>query len=227
MMPVAPQDFRPKSAIVWEAGNTGAFRSQWQAAIESNTPWVHLITWNDYSEGTEVAPSSTTQFLIYDLAAYYIYWFKNGAPPKITRDALFYDFRSQIFDPKNTKNGQSYQLLGADPLTNNIELIGFLRQPGSLQIALNGGTRVERVDAGLQTLTIPAQPGRPCFRMLRNGKAVVTLAAATEISAAPRFKDGLYGGGSSLRPYVKVFASRTGRAPVPAQNMATQACRFE
>ncbi|MCM8732548.1 glycoside hydrolase family 71 protein [Hephaestia sp. GCM10023244] len=224
MMPVAPQDFRPKSGLLWEARNSETFRSQWSAAIESEAPWVHVITWNDYSEATEIAPSSTTQFIFYDLAAYYIFWFKNGQPPDIKRDALFYTFRSQIFDPTETTIGQKYQLRGSTPISNNIELIGFLEEPGILQIELNGKVWRQSVGAGLQILTIPAQAGRPCFRLLRAGKSVITLPAAVEIADKPVFKDGLYGGGSSLRPYVSMVSRRPGRPLAPAQNLATGQC---
>jgi hypothetical protein len=55
----------------------------WMKAIREKAQYAHVITWNDYSEATETEPSSGTQFLFYDLAAYFISWFKLGRPPRI------------------------------------------------------------------------------------------------------------------------------------------------
>ena len=81
MQPVAPQDARPKAAIYWEAANTNVFRVLWHQAITGNGDYAHIITWNAYAEATQIEPSSGTQFLFYDLSAYYIEWFKLGSHP--------------------------------------------------------------------------------------------------------------------------------------------------
>jgi hypothetical protein len=81
MQPVTPQDARPKNMIFWEAENTTLFRTLWQQAMDYKAKYVHIITWNAYAEATQIAPSSGTQFLFNDLAAYYIAWFKTGVPP--------------------------------------------------------------------------------------------------------------------------------------------------
>ena len=78
MMPVEPQDVRPKDGTYWEAGNSESFRVMWENAILGGADWVHLITWNDYSESAEIAPSTGTQYAFYDLAAFYAAWFKMG-----------------------------------------------------------------------------------------------------------------------------------------------------
>ena len=52
------QDTRPNGHKVCdEAGNTENFRVTWDAAIASKAEWVQLVTWNDYSESTQIAPS--------------------------------------------------------------------------------------------------------------------------------------------------------------------------
>jgi hypothetical protein len=63
MAPVAPQDERPKDAIFWEAHNTTLFRMLWMQAINGPAQYVHLITWNDYSEASEISPSTGTHFV--------------------------------------------------------------------------------------------------------------------------------------------------------------------
>lgn len=58
MMPVAPQDHRPKSYVYREAGNFDLFRTGWDIAITTDADWIQLITWNDYSEHSHIAPSA-------------------------------------------------------------------------------------------------------------------------------------------------------------------------
>jgi hypothetical protein len=67
--------------------------------LETHPSFVRMITWNDNGEATEFAPSSSSQFLFYDLSAYYIQWYKSGRAPAIIRDATYYSHRTQIFDP--------------------------------------------------------------------------------------------------------------------------------
>jgi hypothetical protein len=86
MEAIAPQDARPKTSIFWESLNTELFRRCWMKAIREKAQYAHVITWNDYSEATEIEPSSGTQFLFYDLSAYFISWFKLGRPPRTIRD---------------------------------------------------------------------------------------------------------------------------------------------
>lgn len=93
MAPASPQDSRAKDLPYWEARNSENYRLMWENAINGGADWVQIITWNDYSEATEIAPSSGTQWSFYDLTAYYTAWFKTGVRPAVTRDALYYFHR--------------------------------------------------------------------------------------------------------------------------------------
>ena len=44
---------------------------------------VQIITWNDHSEGTNLRPNTGSQYAFYDIAAYYIAWYKTGVKPAI------------------------------------------------------------------------------------------------------------------------------------------------
>jgi hypothetical protein len=109
-----------------------------------------------------------------------------------------YTYRGQIFDPADTTLGQAYKVMGK-PVTNDVELLGFLRAPGTLQASITGTSQQKDVGSGLQILSTPARPGAPTFGLSRGGRAVISITSASPIEAAPKFKDGLYGGGSSLR----------------------------
>ncbi len=209
MQPVAPQDARPKSSILWEAENTSLLRTSWTEAIDKNADFVHMITWNDYGEGTEFAPSSGSQFLFYDLSAYFIQWYKMGQPPPITKDAIYYCHRTQIFDPTKLFNpgDQPFRLLGATPLHNDVEMIAMLTQPATLQIELAGRQVEMSVPAGLQVIKMPASPGRPVFRIIRSGKTIVEKVSDWLIDADAKNANPDYFGGSSSRAFVAIPAT--------------------
>jgi hypothetical protein len=93
---ISAQHTAPKSASFREANNTVPFRTGWQRAIQENVPNVQLVSWNDYTEGTQIAPSLGTQFVFYDLCLYHSLWFKSGNPPSVLADAVYYSHRMQI-----------------------------------------------------------------------------------------------------------------------------------
>jgi hypothetical protein len=203
MAPVASQDMRPRAQIYFEAGNSETLRVMWENAILGGADWVQLITWNDYSEHTEVSPSTGTQYAFYDLSAYYITWFKTGEPPKIVRDVLYYFHRTQPTDarPDITKQVKRFSLAGgSDPPRNEIELLAFLSMPGTLEIELRGKVNRIEAHAGMTSFRIPLDNGRPIFRLLRDGRTVKSVQSAFEISDQVVYQDLLYRGGSSSRP---------------------------
>jgi hypothetical protein len=206
MHPVVPQDARPKDAIFWEAANTELFRTLWMQAIEGGVPYVHLITWNDYSESTEIAPSSGTQFLFYDLTAFFVDWLKTDRPPAIVQDALYYSHRTQVLDlqQQHRPDDTVFRNLGALPVRNNIELVALLTAPAIIEITIGGRSIRENAPAGLAVLRAPAESGRPTFRIIRNGRIVVGKTSDWEIEGVPDKATPTYYGGGSTRAFVQV-----------------------
>ncbi|TDX02096.1 endo-1,3-alpha-glucanase family glycosylhydrolase [Dinghuibacter silviterrae] len=204
MEPVAPQDMRPKVSIFWEASNTDLFRHSWMKAIREGAQYAHVVTWNDYSEATEIEPSSGTQFLFYDLSAYYIQWFKTGREPRITRDTIYYCHRRDIFQPGKPPlpDDKPLKLLGTGMIQNQVEMIALLTQPAFLEIHQGSQVRSVRAGAGLTVLKAPACLGRPLFRIVRDNAVVVEKASDWEIMAQTTAEDPLYVGGGSNRPFV-------------------------
>jgi len=204
MQPVTPQDFRPKDSVFWEARNTEAFRDAWMVAIRGHAQFVHLITWNDYSEGTEVAPSSGTQYLFYDLSAYYIAWFKTGHAPRILRDAIYYSHRTQVFDPDHPPlpTDRPFRRLGDTPTANDIEMVAMLTAPATLEIEIGGVSHRMKAPSGLAEFRVAAAAGRPRFRVIRAGRVAVDKISDWEIEKNPSAASALYCGGSSTRAFV-------------------------
>lgn len=199
MGPIGPQDSRPKSLVFTESNNSAAFRAQWDATLAGGADWVQLITWNDYSEDSEISPSSQTRTAFYDLSAYYIAWFKLGAQPPITRDALYAFYRAHSMDPAvappdltQQDGGVMKPFNGPTTSTDEIELVGLLTAPGTLEISIGGQTHSQAVSAGIQRFTIPLEEGTPTFRLVRGGGTVITLVGHTPIDNGITYQDPLY-----------------------------------
>jgi hypothetical protein len=200
-MPVGAQDMRPKSLIYWEAGNTRSYRALWQAAIDGGADWVQLITWNDYSEATEISPSTGTQFSLYDLSAYYLTWYKLGRAPAITRDVLYYAHRVHSMDakPDASKQPKLFKNAAPDPVSDQIECLAFATAPGTLRITVGDQVSEQAVNKGFNTMYVPMHEGTPVFTLLRDGKAVVQATSRFPINNHITYQNPLYHGGSSTR----------------------------
>ena len=198
MMGVLPYYYRTRTGHYDEAANSDLYRIAWRNAIEGGADWVQIITWNDYTESA-MAPSTGQQYTFYDLTAYYNVWFKTGVQPTITKDALYYFYRRH--DTRTVPSVQTPTILltPENPPKNEIELLAFLTQPGTLEIQI--GTTRERKDvpAGINSFKIPLRTGTPIFRLYRNGEKVITLPGVFEIVRSIRYQDLQYYGGSNTR----------------------------
>ena len=204
MMPVAPQDMRPREQRYFEAANSEEFRVMWKNAIDGGADWVQLITWNDYAEHTVVAPSTGTQYAFYDLAAYYVTWFKTGAAPAITRDVLYYFYRQHATTAPNQQSKPFVpDVNGSDAPLDEIELLAFLQQAGTLEIEIGGVKTQQNAAAGMNSFRIPLVTGKPVFRLKRNDDVVINLPGAFEIKSPVEYQNLLYCGGSNSRAPVQ------------------------
>jgi hypothetical protein len=189
MMPVDPQQYRPKDFLFWEASNSGAFRAAWNGSIQGDADWVQLVTWNDFSESSAVAPTTdaTLQRSIgtgyYDLNGYYASWFLTGEQPKITHDVLYYFYRRE--PTTAAASGQTKKAtIGKGTAENNIELLAFLTSPGVLKITIGGKTYTQNAAAGLTSFKIATQPGTPVFALSRSGADVFSFPGGVQIYGA-------------------------------------------
>lgn len=199
MIPVSPQDARPKDLRAFEAGNSESYRNQWNTAIALRAKQVQIITWNDYSETSEISPSSFSQFVFYDLTAYYTAWLKAGAAPALTRDAFYFIQRRQIFRPDTAVQGARWSRAGDAPWSNEIEVVVLLTKPGELVLHSGDAVVHKMVGSGLQTIHIPASPGTATVTLRRDRRTIVTLKSPVSVDIHPDRHDPTYGGNSSLR----------------------------
>jgi Glycosyl hydrolase family 71 len=189
MMPVDPQQYRPKDFLFWEASNSAALRSAWNASIQGDTDWVQLVTWNDYSESSAIAPvtDATLQRNIgvgyYNLSGWYADWFLTGQEPKITHDVLYYFYRRESTTAAAPGQSQIAHI-GKWAAENNIELLAFLTSPGVLKITIGGKTFTQNAPAGVTSFKVPLQAGTPLFTLSRSGADVFSFNGGVQIFGA-------------------------------------------
>jgi hypothetical protein len=196
MMPVDPQQFRPKDFLYWEAGNSSAFRDAWTSSIQGDADWVQLVTWNDFSESGQIAPftDATLQRTIgtgyYDLNGFYAAWFLTGQQPQITHDVLYYFYRRESTTAAAPKQNQT-DAIATGSAENDIEVLAFLTSPGVLKITIGGKTFTENAAAGIVSFKVPSQAGTPVFTLSRNGTDVFSLTGGVQIYGSSGLPSGV------------------------------------
>jgi hypothetical protein len=195
MQPVSMQDYRPKDAIFDESNNTVNLRNTWRIAIESNARWVQIISWNDYSENTAIAPSVRHGKALLDICSYYIAYFKNGAPPLITEDRVFLSHRTQLIGATPSRQTDLAGLRqGSTPGRDEVEALNFLTSPATVTVRVGSASTVCSAPAGISTCNAPlGQPGSDGLsvsaEVSRDGRSILTVNSPYVIVANPVVQD--------------------------------------
>ncbi|XGU19027.1 endo-1,3-alpha-glucanase family glycosylhydrolase [Rhodococcus sp. 3Y1] len=138
MQPVAFQDVRPSQSIYDEAQNSQNLQNMWQIAIASNSEWVQLVTWNDYSEGTSFAPSAGHGRALLDMSSYGLYSFRSGASAAIVRDTAYLIYRNQSVSavPVNRSAAPMTLRQWSSPARDTVEVLSFLTAPAVVKVTV-------------------------------------------------------------------------------------------
>ncbi|MFJ3978563.1 glycoside hydrolase family 71 protein [Streptomyces sp. NPDC090021] len=177
MQPVSVQDARPNQGIYDEAGNTATLRATWTRAIEDGADWVQLTTWNDYSEGSQFAPSLHNGHAYLDLTSYYLTRFKTGGWPKIVRDTLYLSARTQFADADPTGDQSLVMSLrkGSAPARDTVEVLSFLTEPASVRTTVGTTRGGHDAPAGIHSKLLPLKTGTSAAHVVRDGKATAKV----------------------------------------------------
>ncbi|MFD7080519.1 endo-1,3-alpha-glucanase family glycosylhydrolase [Streptomyces sp. NPDC059918] len=173
MQPVSVQDARPNQGVYDEAGNTATLRSTWTHAIDDGADWVQLTTWNDYSEGSQFAPSLHNGYAYLDLSSYYLTKFKTGSWPKIVRDTLYVSARTQFAsaDPAGAQSLVMSLRKGSAAPRDTVEVLSFLRAPATVRTVVGAARDAHEAPAGIHSELLPLRPGTSSAAVVRDGKA--------------------------------------------------------
>lgn len=154
MIPVAPQDYRPKDGIFDEAGNTDLWRQTWQIAQDVDADWVQVVTWNDFSEHCTITPSIGQGETFIFLTQFYGHRFKTGAFPTITQDRLIVSHRKHAHAMVPSVQTLNAGLRGGStPARDTVEVLAFLTSAKTLTINVGGTTYTESAPAGVSVWT--------------------------------------------------------------------------
>lgn len=209
MCPVNGQNVRPAGGWFDESLNTEGLRESWAKAIRDDADDVQLVTWSDYSEGAECAPSETRGWCELDLAAWYGARFKTGEFPAILRDAVILSHRSHPIGAQLT-GGQAKRMQqwigsgrptsGQSKLRDAVEALCFLTAPATVRITSAAGVVEQQAPAGESVFTVALAIGAPPrVEVIRDGKVVADVASPVEVTAAPKVDNPQYFMFSSIR----------------------------
>ncbi|GAA4955126.1 hypothetical protein GCM10023205_16180 [Yinghuangia aomiensis] len=202
MQPVSVQDERPNQGIFDEAGNTENLRATWNGAIAGGADWVQLTTWNDFSEGTQFAPSVHNGRAYLDISSYYLTWFKTGKAPAIVRDVVYLTHRRQLAATRPTAAGQTkfMQLRpGSTPVRDTAEALAFLTGTASVRVKSGDRTQERTEGPGVVAVTVPLAYGTPSATVTRSGTTAATVASPFPVDPALPVQDLQYVAAGSAR----------------------------
>jgi hypothetical protein len=189
MQPVSFQDQRPAQGIYDEAENTENLRLTWQAAIEG-AEWVQLTTWNDYSEGSQFAPSTHIGWGPLDISTYYLARFKSGSWPAIVDDVVYLSHRVQLADARPAEQRVLMELRrGSSPARDDVEVLAFLTEPAVVLLDVDGKGHLYFLAAGVHAVRAPLSPGRVSVQVLRDGELVTAADSPFQVVGTPAVQD--------------------------------------
>ncbi|OIJ66049.1 glycoside hydrolase family 71 protein [Streptomyces mangrovisoli] len=200
MQAVSVQDVRPNQGVYDEAGNTATLRSTWNHAISDGADWVQLTTWNDYSEGSQFAPSLHNGHTYLDISSYYLTRFKTGNWPRIVRDTVYITSRVQFADASAPLQPQLMRpRQGTAPPRDQVEFLTFLTAPATVSARVGGVPRVYRAPIGVHAEDLPLGPGLSRASVRRAGTQVASATTRYPARRTVEVQDLQYYGVSSRR----------------------------
>jgi glucan endo-1,3-alpha-glucosidase len=218
MAPVCLQFWGANANRYYEYSGAAGMRAMWMHAIRTTHPeWVEIITWNDFIEGTYVSPiddpnlypganfldstgvplGTLGYFHSHSAAAallpYFIEWYKTGDEPHITRDAVFYFYRTQSLadNPGTPQVAHQY-----GPIADVIYVTANLTAAATLRITSGGHSTTISLPAGSTDVKAPIFAGDPPQLTLCRGGVVLSAESAEEpVSAGTKYNNFYYASG--------------------------------
>jgi hypothetical protein len=176
MQPVSVQDERPNQGIYDEANNTENLRATWEGA-SNGADWVQMVTWNDYSEGTQFAPSQRNNSTYLELSSYYLVKFKTGGFPTITKDVVYVSHRIQRYASLPTYPQTKLMQLrsGSSPARDKIEVLTMLTASATVTATIGGVQSSYDAPSGVHAGLFDLRNGQHSASVRRNGSTTASV----------------------------------------------------
>jgi glucan endo-1,3-alpha-glucosidase len=162
--------------------------AQWESIINIQKPdWVMLVTFNDFTESymSPAHPSEMTEKAAWynvgpllkshagyaALMKYYIEWFKLGVRPAVSRDALYYFYRTH---PKDLiAYGDIQNVVQYGEVLDRLYVTTNLTNRATLKITSGRVVSHYELSPGMQHTRIPFDTGVQIFDLIRNGSVII------------------------------------------------------
>jgi len=198
MQPVSLGDARPAQSKFYEPQNSENLRRTWAIAIASQSDMVHIPTWNDFAEGSQIGPSEKMGWAPSDINSYYLTWYKTGSAPTIVRDAVYVSNRKHLSNApipylqvmKTVNNARVY---------DDAEALIFLTAPATVTVSSGARSATCEAPAGVSTCRVALATGAVKAKVVRSGRTVSTVESSAPVTASPAVQDMDYIYTSSLR----------------------------
>jgi len=190
------------SANVRDMQGLRGYAAIWEGIIRDNADWTEIVTWNDYNEDTNLMhykwkldwdkATYNRDGSYLDATAYYVSWFKAGAPPPIAQDKVFFAYRDRsrwlvkAWDAE--KKAWHIHTMGKWPFTqihddvrDCVYFTAFLTAPAELGVTVGRQTKTFEMSAGVTHGEVPMAAGVPQFVLRRGRKAVLDVVGRRSI----------------------------------------------
>ena len=197
MEPVVFQDARHQSRTYAEAGNTETGRTTWRKAILDGADFVQMVTWNDYTEASHMAPSRAHGSVLLDISNYYINRFKRGVATAITSDHIYLTHRIHPHSarPSYGPTTNTYTLGGmSTPPRDTVEALVFLTAAAQVTITSGTTSRTVSMPAGVSAATLPLKTGTASAKITRGATVTRSVVSPVKVTQTPRVLDFEYFG---------------------------------
>jgi len=204
MQPIEAQDIRPRNQLFDEACNTESLRTSWNKAITQAADYVQFKTWSDYSENTEVAPSTASGWVHLDISSYYMAKWKTGTFPTIAADALYLSYRDNFSNSTptgpQTEQMQHWSRGSMSAVRDTVEVLSYLIAPADVTVTIGGVDHTYTAPAGEHAQLFPLVAGDPpSATAVRSDATVASVTGTRQVQVAPLMDDKQYFRYSSLR----------------------------
>jgi hypothetical protein len=208
--PISAQNLRTNSTYANgdpmgdEAYGFGSLREHWLKAIREDWEWTQLVTWNDYSEGSEFNLSAGSGYCTLDISSYYIHRLKTGAYPTIVRDAIYIAHRDQpwnatITGPQTKQFVQWDRGANMSAMQDTVEVLTFFVAPATVTVIIGGVTHTYTAPAGMKSTYLPLGYGTISATAVRSGTTVSSVTSPITVIQSPEKDDWQYFRTSSIR----------------------------
>jgi glucan endo-1,3-alpha-glucosidase len=122
-----------------------------------------------------------------DLVSYFVRAYKDGVPPAITKDEVFYFYRTQPLKVA-ARTPPVAHVYG--PAADRIYVTANLTAPATLVVRSGDKSTTKELPAGSHDVEAPFVAGKaPEFELLRNGKRIAFGVGPSPIDPNPRYRN--------------------------------------